>query len=204
MTRGWDRTDFKIAFCAECAEISIQIFKEKRGILQKFYLVWNTQLCERSYVHTTHSSDCVSCIETTSRQISSANYTHIRVTPVARLRRVSYSTSSRGKFEWQSKWRFEFGVYPPWRLERSKQTVWNSSVSALQQMVTGMARFFKVTGVSNRFKLKSVPSFPPESRKTEIDLRILHCLHCQHSKYTLVLYVRCNDISINCDVLCQW
>jgi len=32
-------------------------------------------------------------------------------------------------------------------------------------MATGMARFFKVTGVSNPFKLNSVPALHPESRK---------------------------------------
>ena len=114
------------------------------------------------------------------------------MTPVARQRRVSYSTSSRGKFEWQSKWRFEFRVYPPWRLERSEQTVWNSSVSALQQMVTGMARFFKVTGVSSRFKLNSGPIFPPESRKKEIRFRGLRCFHFQNLKHlTMLLEICC-------------
>jgi hypothetical protein len=38
-------------------------------------------------------------------------------------------------------------------------------VSASQQMVTGMARYFTATGMSSRFKLNSGPSFPPEIKK---------------------------------------
>lgn len=72
----------------------------------------------------------------------------VRTVRVASLQNVSFCTS-RYKFEWQSGWRFEFRVYPLWRLERSEQTVWNSPVSALQQLVTGMARFFQPAGVSS-------------------------------------------------------